>query len=79
MHFSFMNVVLLYSDHRHVSATLYGHLQGGKCKNTNIFIVLLNSLRMAPGCRKHVAVVCCIICVLYCIVLSTFCWLIHYM
>jgi hypothetical protein len=35
MDFGFMNLILLYSDHRYVSAHSCGHLQGGKCKNTN--------------------------------------------
>ena len=35
-----MNEILLYSDHRHVSAN--GHLQGGKCNNISIFIVRLD-------------------------------------
>jgi len=40
MHFGSMNVILLYSDHRNVSTTnVAGRLEGGKCKNTNIFIV----------------------------------------
>jgi len=38
MHFGFMNVILLYSDRRNVSAT-HGQLQDGKYKNTNIFMV----------------------------------------
>ena len=35
MDLGFMNLILLYSDHRYVSAHSLGHLQGGKCKNTN--------------------------------------------
>ena len=31
-----MNVILLYGDHRHVSA-IHGHRHGGRCKNTNIY------------------------------------------
>ena len=42
MRFGLMSVILLHSDYRHVLATRM-HLQGGKCKNINIFIV----------CRKH--------------------------
>ena len=34
MDLGFMNLILLYSDHRYVSAHSCGHLQGGKCKNT---------------------------------------------
>jgi hypothetical protein len=40
MHFGFINVIGLYSDHRHVSGNhVPGHFEGGKCKNKNTFIV----------------------------------------
>lgn len=43
MHFGFMDVILLHSGHRHVSAT-----QGGENKNTNyICILVLTTLVMA--------------------------------
>jgi hypothetical protein len=35
MDFGFMNLILLHSDHRYVSARSCGRLQDGKCKNTN--------------------------------------------
>jgi hypothetical protein len=38
MHFGFMNVILLHSDHRDVWTTC-GQLQDGKYKNTNILCV----------------------------------------
>jgi hypothetical protein len=39
MYFGFMNVMLLYSDNRNVSATLVAIFSVVSAKNTNIFIV----------------------------------------
>jgi len=37
MYFGFINVILLYSDYRHVSVTQLTIFRVVRCKNTNIF------------------------------------------
>ena len=53
MHFGFINIILLYSDHQPCFGHSCGHLQGGKCKNTNIFIVCWDHSMV----KKHVVLV----------------------
>jgi hypothetical protein len=51
MHMGFMNVFLLHSGHRRVSATRR-HLQGGENKNTSICVGITRRLKIVYFCLK---------------------------